>query len=130
MLYSIQLLQTYVFVKQGAYCVVPLPSVTDDVDAAGSDLLSAAKLTPGPGLLLGRLAVPGAATSGVLSPAVVPASVVAPASRPASLLGLGLGAPAEGTALLGALVMLDPGATPSLRVIVRANGRRSRVSRR
>ena len=59
---------------------------------------------------------------------MVPA--VIPAGRLASLLGLGLDVPAEGRALLGALVMLDAGAMLSLRVMVRARGRRSRVSRR
>lgn len=67
----------------------------------------------------------------MLSAAVVAASAVAPAMVPAgklaSLPGLGLDAPAEGRALLGALVMLVAGAMLSL---VRAKGRRSRVSRR
>lgn len=64
----------------------------------------------------------------VAASAVVP--VVVPGNRLAWLLGLGLDAPAEGRALLGALVMLDAGARLSLRVMVRAKGRRSRVSRR
>ena len=62
--------------------------------------------------------------------AVVP--VVVLAGRLASLPGLGLGldVPAKGRAVLGALVMLAPGAMLSLRVMVRGEGRRSRVSRR
>lgn len=102
--------------------LTPLTLLTDGMDA---DWLSAAKLTLGPSELLdGWPAVAGAATAGVLSAAVVPAG------KAASLPGLGLGVSPEARALLGALAMPDTAAMPSLRVTVRANGRRSRVSRR
>ena len=102
--------------------------MTDGMD---TDWEPAAKLTVAPAELLdGWLAVPGAATAGVRSATVVAVSMVVPAGELASLPGLGLGVPPEGSALLGALVMLAAAAIPSLRVTVRANGRRSRVSRR
>lgn len=102
--------------------LIPFVLLTDGMDA---DWLSAAKLTLGPTELLdGWPAVAGAVTAGVLSAAVVPAG------KTASLPGVGLAVSPEARALLGALVTPDTAAMPSLRVTVRANGRRSRVSRR